>query len=320
MPEPKAQSKPPRKSPRRIWLFAPYIAVVLLAAVGSVGWFVAKIEVERRVDAAAAALRAQGFDVSWTARRVSGFPFRLDLTLQAPHFADRTGWAFSAPQITGEALVYDPGHWMFAAPSGVTVVRPDRGALDISGQALRASISGMDTATPRVSVQGLKLVFSPQPGAAPGMLAGADLLEIHLQPGPDHQAALLIRLEGGRAPLPKILTGPTDILAMIWDSRISHTDALSGADWRSRVQHWTAVGGDIRVVQAKLTLGGLVLDSKPATLTIGADGRLQGALPLALSQNPIARFLLRAAPLALTFQGGVARLGPIALGPALRVF
>jgi hypothetical protein len=324
MPEPKAQSKPPSKlpskPPRRIWLFAPYIAVVLLAVVGSAGWMAAKIEVEHRVDAAAAAFRAQGFDVSWTGRKVDGFPFRLDLTLQAPRFADRTGWALSAPRITGEALVYDPGHWVFAAPSGVTLVRPGRGALDVSGQALRASVSGLDSAAPRFSIQGLKLVFAPQAGAAPAMLGGADLLEIHLQPGPDNQDALLIRLEGGHAPLPKILTGPADTLALVWDSRLSHMDALLGPDWPSRVKHWTAVGGDIRVVQAKLTLGSLVLDAKPATLIVGADGRLQGALPLSPGQNPIAKFLFRAAPIALSFEGGVARLGPLALGPALRVF
>jgi len=320
MPEPQAPSKPPRRRPRRFWLFAPYIAVAVLALAGAAGWFVARVELGRRLDREVQTLRAEGVQVSWTRRRVTGFPFRLDLTLDAPRIADRTGWALAAPQVEGEAFAYDPSHWIFAAPSGVTLTRPGRGALDVTGQAIRISVSGLGSPAPRFSFQGLKLTFSPEPGAAPASLGAADLLEAHLQPGPDDQAALLIRLDGGRPPLSVATSGPDQTLALVWDSRLSHMSALSGADWPSAVKHWSAGGGVMSLATAQLTLGGLQLSAKPATLTVGDDGRLQGAVPLAFSQGRAARTLFGSAPLTLTFQGGATRLGPLPLGPAFRVF
>ncbi len=74
------------------------------------------------------------------------------------------------------------------------------------------------------------------------------------------------------------------------------------------------------VVKAKLTLGGVLLETQPASLTVSDDGHLQGALPLGLSQGRMAKTVFGSAPLALTFQNGVARLGPLGLGPAFRVF
>ena len=190
----------------------------------------------------------------------------------------------------------------------------------MTGQAIRASVTGLGSPAPRFSFQGLKLTFSPEPGAAPPSLGAADLLEAHLQPGPNDQAALLIRLDGGRPPLSAAANGTDQNLALVWDSRLSHMSALSGSDWPSAVKRWSAGGGVMTFVNAQLTLGGLQLSAKPATLTVGQDGRLQGVVPLALSQGRAARTLFGSAPLTLTFQGGATRLGPLPLGPAFRVF
>jgi hypothetical protein len=320
MPEAQAPSKPPSRKPRLFWLLAPYAAVAVLAAVGSVGWFIARIDLARNMDHAVQTLRAQGVDVSWTRRRVGGFPFRLNLILEGPRIADRSGWTLTAPRIEGEAFVYDLGHWIVAAPQGVIVTRPGRGALDVTGQAIRASVTGLGSPAPRYSFQGLKLTFSPEPGAAPPSLGAADLLEAHLQPGPDDQAALLIRLDGGRPPLSAAANGTDQNLALVWDSRLSHMSALSGSDWPTAVRRWTAKGGVINLVHAQLTLGAIQLAARPATLTVGDDGRLQGTVPLSLSQSRAAKTLFGSAPLTLTFQGGATRLGPLPLGPAFRVF
>ena len=320
MPEPDAHSKPPRRRHSLFWLVGPFVATALLALAGSVGWWVEKIRLETQLDHRAQLWRAQGIAMSWTKREVRGFPFRLDLTLSAPRIADRSGWGLAAPRVEGEAFAYDPGHWIVAAPSGVTLTRPGKGALDIAGQAIRASVSGLGSPAPRWSFQGIKLTFSPEPGAAPGMLSSADLLEAHLQPGPDDQAALLIRLDSGHSAGSGAPNNPNEALALLWDSRLSHMSALTGADWPSAVKHWTAAGGVMSVVKAKMTLGAIQLETRPASLTVGADGRLQGALPLALSQGRIARTLLGTAPLSLTFQSGTARLGPLVLGSAFRVF
>lgn len=320
MPDPQAPSKPPSRRPRRFWLFAPYVAAAILALAGAAGWFVARVNLGRQMDRAVQTLHAHGVEVSWTRRRVSGFPFRLDVAIDALRITDRSGWAISAPQFKGEAFAYDPSHWMFAAPAGVAVTRPGTGVLDVTGQAIRASVSALGTAAPRFSFQGLKLTFSPEPGATVPALGAADLLEVHLQPGPNDQAALLIRLEGGRPPLSVSAGGAGQTLALTWNSRLSHMSALAGADWPTAVKHWSASGGVMALDSAQLSLDGLMLNAKPATLAVGRDGRLQGTVPLTLSQGPTAKLLLGSAPLTLTFQGGATRLGPLPLGPAFRVF
>ena len=302
MPEPAAPSKPPR----RLWLFAPYVAVALLAVAGAAGWFAAKAQVEARLDAAAQGLRLRGYDVSWSGRRVDGFPFRLDLTLDNPRIADRAGWALSAPRLEGEAEAYDPRRWIFAAPAGFTLTRPDKGPLQVTGQAVRASVSGLGSAAPRLSFQGLKLAFTPVPGAAPALIGAADLLELHLQPGPDDQAALLLRLERSVAP-----AGP-DALALTWTARLSHVSQLSGPDWPSAVRRWTGAGGAMTVDQADLTLGGLRVGAGGGALSVGPDGRLQGAVPVTAGAG--------GALTALRFKDGRTRLGPLVLGPAPKVF
>jgi len=294
--------------------------VAVLAVAGAAGWFVARINLARQMDRTVQSLHAHGVEVSWSRRRVTGFPFRLDVAFDTLRIADHAGWVLTAPELKGEAFAYNPGHWIVAAPAGMALTRPGRGVLDVTGQAIRASVSGLGSAAPRYSFQGLKLTFSPEPGAALPSLGAADLLEVHLQPGPDDQAALLIRLNAGRPPLSVAANGPDQILGLTWDSRLSHLSALSGADWPSAVKHWTEAGGVMSLVDAQLSLGAVQLNAQPATLTVGADGRLRGVVPLSLSQGRAAKRLLGAAPLTLTFQDGATRLGPLPLGPAFQVF
>jgi hypothetical protein len=281
--------------------------VAVLAAAGAFGWLKAKVELQAGLDRRAQALRAEGYVLSWTAERIDGFPFRLDLTLDQPRFADRTGWALAAPQIKGEAYAYAPDRWIFVAPQGFALTRPGKGTLQATGQAIRASVSGLGSATPRLSFQGIKLTFTPSPSSAPPLVASADLLEMHLQPGPDDQAALLVKLDGGRS-----LTGANNALQILWHSRLSRLSQISGPDWPSAVRHWISAGGVLSVDQAELDLGGLKLNAMPTPLTVGMDGHLQGAL--AVSVAPGKRTAM------LNFQNGLTTLGPVVLGPAPRVF
>ena len=313
MPEPAAPSKP-QSPPRRFWLFAPYVAALVLAVGGGLAWFAMKGELERRLDLAAEGLRARGYEVSWTARRIYGFPFRLDVELDQPRIVQPSGWAIAAPQLRGEAYSYDPGRWILFAPLGLSVARPGKGAVDVTGRAIRASASGLEGPHPRLSFQGLDLTFKPQPGALPATLQSAQALEIHVQPGPDDQAALMLRVTGGTLaaadPLAGLARGRP--LALTWDSRLSHVSRLSARDWPSAVRGWTLAGGAMTVVQAQLSLGETMLEAKPATLTVGDDGRMQGELPLGLRGGP--------GDMTLSLRDGIATLGPIRLGPSLRIY
>ena len=283
MPDPATASK----SRLRLGLWAPYVAVLVLAIAGGAGWFALKMRLEQGLDEATLRLRAQGYAVSWRARRVDGFPFRLDLTLEQPRIAEPSGWALAAPALKGEAYAYEADHWIFVAPLGLVVTRPGKGALEVTGQAMRASLAGLPAA-PRFSFEGVKLAFKPQPGAAPGSLSSAERLELHLQPGPDDQAALLVRLGVGHTDLPPALSRLANgqPVSGLWDSRLSHFSRLAGPDWPSAVRRWTAAGGAMSLMSADLTAGQTAISVGAATLTVGSDGRLRGAMPLTLRQGP----------------------------------
>ena len=78
MPEPDA----PRKPPKRFWLYAPYV-LLAVAAVGWSGWWVyGRGRIAAGLDAAAASAQAAGGELSWRTRRIGGYPFRFDVTLE----------------------------------------------------------------------------------------------------------------------------------------------------------------------------------------------------------------------------------------------
>ena len=283
MPEPSASPQPAR--PRRFWLWAPYVVVLAALIAWTVVWWAMSLRLQSELDAQAKNLRAHGYAASWTDLKVDGWPFRMDLTLTQPRFGEPSGWAVAAPMLKGETAPYAPDHWIFAAPQGLTLTRPGKGPLTVSGRAIRASVGGLGSPRPRFSFEALDLALSPAPGGQPAAFSSADRLELHLQPGPDDQAALLIRIEDAKLAPSANLARIAPTLDLTWDSRLSHLSALHGKDWPAAVQAWTAAGGAMSVAAAKLSLGGLSLEGSGGTLTVGDDGRLRGVASLTVAKG-----------------------------------
>jgi hypothetical protein len=330
MPEPSPLLQPKRHG--RFWLWAPYVLLLIAMIVWSGVWLAMSLGIQSQLNARAKALRARGYQASWTAMTVNGWPFRLDLTLTNPNFAEPSGWALAAPVLKGEAEPYTPTHWIFAASEGLTLTRPVKGPLTVAGRAIRASVSGLGTAQPRFSFEGLDLILSAAPGGQPAALSSASRLELHLQPGPDDQGALLIRVEGGALDPSANLSRIARSLDLTWDSRLSHLSALKGPGWGPAVQAWTAAGGVMTVADAKLKLGGLTLQGAGGALTVGPDGRLRGSTPLSVGQGGGINLgglrigglsvggLSFTGAMPLTFEDGRARFGAFPIGAALKVY
>jgi hypothetical protein len=337
----------PRKRLSRFWLYAPYV-VVLIAAIGwSLVWLWLRAEIAHRMDATATRLREAGYTVDWTARRIDGYPFRIDVTLEQTRLAEPSGWALAAAEIRAEAYAYEPGHWIGYAPQGVVLTRPASGAVAITGPALRASYTRSDRGAPRIAVEGLKLVFTALAGAKPFAISRAEHLDFHLRPVEDDGAEFLLRIDGASAPPEAILARiaqdrPMDLS---WEAKLSKVSALRGRDWPSAVRTWTAAGGDLEVARGGLTAGPAMVALRQGRLTVGSDGRLRGAVGLDLRQAPsVIRILADAKaidPAAadaaamvaqaragggmvtqadLTFLAGVTTFGPVAIGPAPKVY
>src|SRR5579863_480147 len=158
---------PPSRKPRRFWLYAPYVGLAVLILAWSGVWLWTRAETERRLDAGAAALRAAGWQVGWSARHVHGYPFRLDLDLDDAWLVEPSGWGLRTPALKSEAYVFAATHWLFAAPAGLTIERPRGGAVAVSARLLRASVGDPDLHPPNLAFEGDALTFTPAPGAAP---------------------------------------------------------------------------------------------------------------------------------------------------------
>ena len=328
MPDPSAQPQPqsPPKKPRRFWLFAPYVALLVLVLVWSAVWQVEKWRLEHDLPKRAEALQKQGYVAQWSSLKVGGYPFRLHLTLTGPRFADSAGWGLSGTRLEAQAMAYAPDTWVLAAPQGLIVSRPGKGDVAVSGKAIRGSIGGVGSARPRFSFEGDALTLAPAQGAAPPSFAAIDKLELHLQPGPDDQAALLVRLDGGQlrpeAGLAKMASGKP--FSLLWDARLTRRSMLRGSNWPGALQAWRNAGGSSTVADAQLGIGGLTLKGQGGPLSVDPDGRLKGELPLKLdtgqgSNSALLQALGLLGPVALRFQDGRASIGPIPVGAALKI-
>ena len=332
--------------PRRLGLYGPFVLLLIFVAAWSVGWLWLRAEILRDMDAARQSMAGSGGNLDWGSRSISGYPFRLDVTLTGPRLREPSGWALAAPTLKAEALAFAPTRWVAVAPAGVTISRPVGGEVIVKAKVLRASLSNLGAHPPRVSVEGIGLTFTAAPGADPFFLAAAGELHLHARAGPGDRGAVYFELDRAKAPLPgllgKIAAGkPVNLAA---DATYTHAAALTGADWASAVRAWSAAGGALSVRRLRVAAGDAVIDAQSGILTVDDDGRLRGSLSASLRQAPRvltvmgrqgtiapeaagaaaqvvgARGGAAVAAVTLDFQAGQTTLGPAAVGPAPKVY
>jgi len=341
LPDPQAARKP-----RRLGLIIPFALLLIAAAAWSGFWLWTRGQVLTQMDAAVADLGRAGYQISWKTRSVSGFPFRLDVTLHEASAREPSGWSLNAPKIAGEAFLYAPKHWVIAAPEGLTFVRPKGGPVAVTGKLLRASLTGLDQQPPSFSFQGQGLTFAPAAGAEPFALQAADLVELHLRRGPEDEGGLFAKVDNGKARLSGLfghIAGDKPV-SIAWNSTLSKISSFQGADWPDAVRRWSDAGGRMTVRDAKLTAGEALIETAASTLAVGPDGRLRGVMPVSLRQAPkalgamaqtgvlpettanaasavaAARQTGEVTRATINFEAGQMTLGPVALGPAPRIY
>jgi hypothetical protein len=336
----------PARKYRRLGLWLPFAALTALIAGWSGAWIWARGEAAKRMDAAVAALDQAGYRITWKDRQIGGYPFRMDITLTEVSAREPSGWGLEAPRVEGEAYMHALTHWMLATPAGLTFVRPVGGPVAVKGDLIHASLTHLTSRPPSFSFEGVKLSFTPQPGAQPFALSSADRVEFHLRAGPNDEGGVFARLDGGKAQLTGLfarVAGGKPI-SMVWNSTLSKMSAFQGRDWPDAVRHWTDAGGRMTVREAGITAGDAVLGVRTGTLGVGGDGRLSGSLDATLRQAPRALGALSSegvieqgpaqsasavvqarqagdtAQATLDFQAGRTTLGPVALGAAPKVY
>jgi hypothetical protein len=342
MPDPRVTGKP-----RRVGLYLPFVLLLAAVAAWSGFWLWAKSELGRRLDEGAAALAAQGYPVAWKDRTITGYPFRMDVTLSDVRAREPSGWALTTPRIEAEAPAYALGDWLVAAPDGLTFVRPESGPVAVSGRLIRASLTHLTSRPPSFSFEGVDLAFREGPGAKPFGLTAAQRVEFHLRAGPDDQGGVFFDLEGGQARLSGLLARMAEgkPISMAWNSTVSKMSGFAGRDWADAVRRWSDAGGRMTVRNAALVAGQALVRSDGGTLAVAPGGRLQGVLGVSVREAPkgfsamadtgliasdaaqaataVARADQGAGDLAhgrLHFEAGRTTFGPVSLGPAPKIY
>ncbi|MCX8498811.1 MAG: DUF2125 domain-containing protein, partial [Caulobacteraceae bacterium] len=128
---------------------------------------------------------------------------------------------------------------------------------------------------------------------------------------------------------------------------ISQRDALTGTDWPQAVRNWNDAGGSMTLRKGGITLGDTSLGIGSGSLTVGVDGRLRGSLNTQMNRGSGALLAMgetgliepaaaqiaaavvqareltsdgKSAQATISFEAGRTTLGPVAIGPAPRVY
>lgn len=326
----------PRK-PNRFWLFAPYGLVLIALAGWSAYWLSMRGRIEAALSEAAKPGPRQA--LSFSSHSIGGFPFRFEVTLREARFSEASGWAVAAPRLDVEVAAYDLNHLVIVAPQGLTLTRPNKGAVAVAGEALRASVAGLNN-QPRVSIEATKLTVNPVAGGEPLPFGAADKFEAHLRPEAGDKSRFYLGLTNATAtpntPFARLSDGKTNLKL---EAELSHASALKGGSWPAVLQSWSAAGGDMVIARADASVGGVTLSTEKSGLAVDADGRLRGKLDLRLSEGSTGMMALGAtgvlppetaavgaglagsgAHFTLKFKNGETLVGPLPIGKAPRIY
>lgn len=278
----------PDRQPRRFGLYAPFAILLVGVTIWSIIWFWSRGEIFRRMDAEKAALARAGYDLSWGSRNVGGYPFRLDLDLGDVSLRAPGGWRLATGAVSAETAVLAPGHWVMQFPGDITIAGRDGAAVSVRSKILRASFSDGDAHPPRISVEGIGMTVDGPAAANPLFFTSADEFHLHTKAGPDDQGAAYIEVDGGRAPLTGLLARTADgkPVTLIFDTIFSHAGALTGLDWHASCNAWRNAGGRFNLRTLRLVAGETILEAKPGTLGLPADGHPSTSLTVEMHATP----------------------------------
>lgn len=341
----------PRHSRRG--LLIPFVIVGVALAAWTGWWLYLTRQIESRVDAQVAAMREDGWRISYASRTTTGWPFRARISIPHADIMAPSGHGIAAPELVAETNAYNPDRWVVIAPDGLTLTRADKGKVGVAGDGLRLSVSHLRERFPDLRVELIRPTFTAHREADPFPIASAERVLLNVRP----------HLTEGRA-----ATDEMDVAFELLDARgrpggpvegatrqgrltarlegtILNASRLSGMDSAGVFAAWTAAGGRFTNIKGQLEAGESRALIESASLSAGADGRLQGQVALTAEQPMAAIAGLagaqsgavnrpgaagaaaataasgdRGVDLVIHFRDGRTWLGPFALAPAPKLF
>jgi hypothetical protein len=280
----------PRRRSR--WgLFAAPVLLLIAAIAWSAFWFFAASQVDVQADAWRAHEAKSGRIYDCAKRSVAGFPFRLEISCDAPSvtLASQTAQAnqFTAKldQILVVAQIYDPKH-VIAEFSGPATITDQRGqSLAANWKLGRASVFGLPGVPQRASVVFDQAALARVDGSMQVPIAEAGHVELHgrLAEGSPKDAPVIetvVQVNKG------VIRGLHPLLADPFDADmralVSGLKDLTPKPWPVRFREIQAAGGHVEIVQSRIQQGDLVAIAA-GTLGLSPAGRLEGELQMTVA-------------------------------------
>jgi hypothetical protein len=140
----------------RFWLYAPLTLFLALAVWAMAHWWIMAKDLDRRLTAMNGRQGVPGVTVSWKAKTISGFPFRLDVVfegLQVRAGAPRGPMTWSSERFALHALTYGRAQDIFEAAGQQSLTWTDADSvhhrISFLPASLRASVTANDKGVTR---------------------------------------------------------------------------------------------------------------------------------------------------------------------------
>lgn len=297
-----------KRSTRKYVLLASAVAVVIGG--WSAAWFTARSYLDAEITRVMETAAANGAELACLERKLTGFPFRFELTCKDFILRDPLGGFFSVATLRAVALVYNPMHVIIEADSPMAAFRSgDSPIQEATWGSFRSSV--------RFNTQGLTkldaVIETPRFFSSDNPAQGEVTMttaELHLRPTPDQPANLDIAFS-----FTGLKTGdpahPGTDGALV--GKVSGAAPLLGGTIPLDLFADTDGVPAIALSQLRLASGDASL-STSGTLKLPSDGYLTGEFPLVAIQpdkagQVIAPLFPPATPFPEALQGALVSFG-----------
>lgn len=270
--------------------------IVIACAAYSAYWFIARGVISQGLDDWIAEQRADGLEVEYTSRKLSGFPFRFVLDVEEPVYgAPRDGWRWQADDLQIVMQPWNYYHAIARAP-GRHEVQVGRETLNaLLGRRSAMSLRWDNTSIRQVSLALDELSVSPAGDGA----TEVDDFEFHLRPAPGEPHMLQLETHWQEVRLAEALPEDLAALGSVIGPSILRAELDEGipafsetGDLGKAVAFALRAGGEVRIPQMMLEWGPAKLGAR-ANLA-APDGEIAGSAGLRIEEAEALRAALLA--------------------------
>ncbi len=320
---------------KRFGLYTPFIILGGIAAIWGGIWYYAASKTKAVIADSIMNEATHGRDWTCPNRRVSGFPFRIEVTCDAPTFTSKLEGKAGSGNLGGlsvQARITDPTRAIATLKSPLKFEAQGT-IINLNWADAKTSLSGSNNSLNDFSLDMSQVSIAIKTPQGENIIAGANRININLaQDALDTPLSapfkLLTKLEGVTfAPLDS-LAGNAQPLNFEAQLRATHVPLKPNLDWRIMLDAWRDAGGTLSIALLDINKGIIHLDAK-GNLALDEVRKITGKLSANfkglnkllenMNLNSLSSFASNNG-VTLNFRNGKILLGPIPIGNLQAVY